>query len=144
MAAASSEGNLVQVSFPFPLTSPKLSGWDILWYLPSYCFPCSKGLHSSTGSAGGEASQSVKYKWRQSRYPRAWHHSQSIKKGTALHLGFGTSAFPFVPDRNRGGARGKPTKKSPQFSRKYNKKDFSLTEAFCVNFDFLVNNMLHR
>lgn len=35
-----------------------------------------------------------------------------------------------------------PTPKSPQLSMKDTKKDFSLTEAFCVNFGFLVNNML--
>lgn len=36
----------------------------------------------------------------------------------------------------------RPPTKSPQLSMKDTKKDFSLTEAFCVNFGFLVNNML--
>lgn len=33
--------------FPFPFTSIKPSDWITICYLPSYCFPCSRGLKSS-------------------------------------------------------------------------------------------------
>lgn len=91
------------------------------------------------GRAEDDVSQLVKYKWQQSRHPGVRHHSQSVAKGSdaSLRLGFGTSAFPFVPDRNE--RQKNPTKKSLRYSMKDTKKDFSLTEAFCVNFGFLVN-----
>lgn len=66
--------------FPFPLTSIKPSDWDTLCYLPSYCFPCSRGLQSSMDSKSA-------VKGKDTFIP-------------PLHLGSRTSAFPFVPGTN--------------------------------------------